>query len=293
MKKEQTNTKHIGLKFNYKSIDEKNFLIQGVVGSDDTLDRHGDRINPKGWILENFLKNPVILLNHNSWSLPIGKALRVEPSDDGLIFDIQLSKTYEKAKEVMGLIKEGIMNAWSVGFIVIEGQVPGSDYTINRMELLELSAVTIPANPNALTPKQQKSFDALNAFIEAHGEKAEAKTEETPNEGETEPKTEEPEVQTPPLPEKTEGDSDGGEVKTLEQRVEAMEAELKELKENSEKNIQEALTKFLNKTDDDEVIVSDPTLLALSAVQAELRKENKNTGKALSLLNKVLNSSKE
>ena len=34
--------------------------------SDGSLDRHGTRINPKGWDLTNFKKNPIALFGHDS-----------------------------------------------------------------------------------------------------------------------------------------------------------------------------------------------------------------------------------
>jgi hypothetical protein len=32
--------------------------------SDKTKDRYGDVIDPKGWVLANFKKNPIALFNH-------------------------------------------------------------------------------------------------------------------------------------------------------------------------------------------------------------------------------------
>jgi len=157
----------------FKSVDADEMKVSGVVGSDDSVDRHGDKINPKGWDLTNFKKNPVIMLNHDYSQFPIGKAVNVKRSKNSLVFDIQFSKTLPLAQEAFGLVKEGIMKAWSVGFLVKEWATAGSEYTIDSMELLELSLVGIPANPNALLNslnadqrKMVKSFDLLLKTLE-------------------------------------------------------------------------------------------------------------------------------
>ena len=45
--------------------------------SDATVDHAGDSIDPKGWDLSIFLKNPVALWSHDSFTPPIGKASNV------------------------------------------------------------------------------------------------------------------------------------------------------------------------------------------------------------------------
>lgn len=284
MKKEQLNdqVKNMSLVLEVKSLDKKNRIIRGVVGTTGNLDRHGDTVNPDGWILENFLKNPVIFVNHNSWSLPIGKAINVEKVENGLIFDIQFSKTLPKATEVWGLVEEGIMKAWSVGFIVLDWGRPGDEYTIMKQELLELSIVGLPANPDAMSPEKAKSFKALQTFIEAHGEK---------RENHIDPEdvvlpTEEPKEEEPEKTEEKKTDEDNLYNKLLE-RIESLETEVKEMKETQEKNLQD-ISKFMNKVESDEVITEDHIFLALNAVQQELQKDDKDIGKTLGQLNKVL-----
>src|SRR4249920_1869365 len=47
--------------------EDKEFIL-----SDATVDRYGDIVSADGWILENFMKNPIALFNHNS-DFPVGK----------------------------------------------------------------------------------------------------------------------------------------------------------------------------------------------------------------------------
>ena len=55
-------------KYSKKKGDRVSFIA-----STDDVDRYSDIIDQKGWQLDNYKKNPVILFNHNSQALPIGK----------------------------------------------------------------------------------------------------------------------------------------------------------------------------------------------------------------------------
>src|SRR3954468_23192214 len=47
-----------------------------IVASDFSLDSYNTRIDPAGWELEQFKKNPVICLQHDSYSgLPVAAAI--------------------------------------------------------------------------------------------------------------------------------------------------------------------------------------------------------------------------
>lgn len=68
------------------------------------------------------------------------------------------SKTNPVAQIAKDLYKEGMLNAVSVGFIV--KQRNSADYKIiEQAELLEVSFVAIPCNPNALSTEQRKIFE--------------------------------------------------------------------------------------------------------------------------------------
>lgn len=132
-------------------VDETKRQIIGVIGSTGVIDRQGESINPMGWQLGNYLKNPVLLYGHNYSSLPIGKATRVYVENGELKFDLEFADT-EMGNEVFTLFEGKYLNAFSVGFIPKKWGVSGVDqYDIMEQELLELSAVPVPANPEALS----------------------------------------------------------------------------------------------------------------------------------------------
>ena len=275
----------------FKALDDDKLLVAGVVGSDDSIDRHGDRINPKGWDLKNFKKSPVILLNHNYWSLPIGKAVNVRVENNQLLFDIEFSQTYDVAKTVYNLVKENIMKAVSVGFLVKEWARSGSDYTIEKAELLELSFVTVPANPNALSPNQKSLFeDFCNALEKAQTEHPHpgivADTKDIKPEGDVTPEAK------PETVEVTKDLMEG-----IAAKLASLETTLQTVTDSIDAKITEkidALTKsVIESTQSDADSADDPTLLALTALGQELKEQNQGAGKALRSLNLLLEKIQE
>src|SRR5579884_4075016 len=118
------------------------------------VDREGDTIDPNGWDLENYRKNPVVLFGHDYKSLPIAKAIDVHVTPRGLVATAEFPPpgVHPQADQVWGLMQFGLLNATSVGFRPIEReydhQRKGWNYL--RQELLEFSIVPVPANANAL-----------------------------------------------------------------------------------------------------------------------------------------------
>lgn len=153
-----------------KQVGSEEDRVLRFVGSDETQDRDRDIIEVAGWELENYKKNPVFLWGHNYWSPPVGQALKVWKEDGRLVFDIKFAtfEEYAFADIIYRLYKGGYLRAVSVGFIpkkweqIIEGEgesrrVIGLRFT--KQELLELSAVPVPSNPNALQVARAKGID--------------------------------------------------------------------------------------------------------------------------------------
>lgn len=122
--------------------------------SDATVDRMGDVIDQSGWILDNYKKNPVVLWCHDYSIPPIGKATDIRVVNGKLKATTKFAKT-ELAQEVWNLYRGGFLSSFSVGFKPRsyrpikdeEGNVTGFRFV--EQELLEYSAVSVPANPNA------------------------------------------------------------------------------------------------------------------------------------------------
>jgi hypothetical protein len=135
------------LNFQIKDIDEEARTFTAIA-SDDSTDRHGENIEQSGWDLENFIKNPVVPWSHDYYAPPVAKANEIGLKDGKLMFVPQFAKAdeYPFADTIFKLYKGGYLRAFSVGFIPTE--MDGD--TFKKQELLEISAVTVPSNPNAL-----------------------------------------------------------------------------------------------------------------------------------------------
>ena len=140
-----------------KGVDSETRTIRAYV-STKAWDRYGERFEADAFKdgLGNFKKNPVILFGHDYSSPPIAKAIGFEFDANGLILTMKFADT-DKAKEVFALYEGGFMSAFSVGFrpleVAFEERVTGSGEmgaVFVRAELLENSAVPVPANPEAV-----------------------------------------------------------------------------------------------------------------------------------------------
>ncbi len=136
------------------------------VFSDGTVDRAGDRIDPEGWDTEDFLKNPVALWAHDSYSPPIGRASNIGPVAGKLMGDIEFmpADISAFADSVFRMVQGGYVKAVSVGFRPIEWTFTndkdrpyGIDFT--KQELLEISVCPVPCNPNALLEARAKGIN--------------------------------------------------------------------------------------------------------------------------------------
>ena len=129
----------------------RRLVITAAVGSED---RKGDVIDPSGWDLEGYRRNPVFLWAHDRSLPPIGKASRVWVDGTSLRALVEFAPT-AFAEQVSELYAQGFMRGVSVGFIPLETEMRASShgrrgYWYKRQELLEISAVPVPMHSNAL-----------------------------------------------------------------------------------------------------------------------------------------------
>ena len=122
--------------------------------STDAVDRDNDTINQSGWKLDSFLRNPVVLFAHDYSSLPVAKCTDLRLNNGQLIATAEFPPEglYPFADQVFAMLKDGFLNATSVGFRPVRATPNamrgGTDFT--EQELLEFSIVPVPANPEAV-----------------------------------------------------------------------------------------------------------------------------------------------
>jgi phage head maturation protease len=127
----------------------------------------------KGWKLDAFNANPVILLNHDDGSggflgmgrkdvLPIGKG-RAYVEGEALMVDIEFDQKDDLAKRVEQKVADGFLNAVSVRYLLQEGKFKSNDLggiDSDEQELLEISLVNIPGNQRAVRVKELADAEA-------------------------------------------------------------------------------------------------------------------------------------
>lgn len=154
------------------------------VASDGTRDSAGTVLNQEGWSLERFNKNGVIGYQHKvygGWDDTanpdnvIGKGRAyVEGGKLYVDVDFEPKEINELADKIYQKILFGSLKAVSVGFLptghgswgkgaeAIDGKNP--TYYYAGQELLEVSVVNIPANPNAIKKAMEMQEEELSGL---------------------------------------------------------------------------------------------------------------------------------
>lgn len=139
--------------------------------SDASIGRDQHTIAPDAWVLDNFQRNPVFLWAHDQSAPPIGKVLNLRTLNGKLKGDVLYAdaETYPFADMIFRMVKQGLLNATSAGWIPLDWKVSrdkarqgGVDFT--SVELLEISQVPVPALPTALADARASGIDTRPMF---------------------------------------------------------------------------------------------------------------------------------
>ena len=138
------------------------------VASTGEVDRHGDTVAPEGWRLDAYRDNPVVLWAHDYGEPAIGRAEAVWSDGRALRARLEFAPT-EFAGQVERLYRQGYQRGVSVGFRPLRFEdrrdpVNGAFLGIRflEQELLEISAVPVPANGGALLTEEAARTPALS-----------------------------------------------------------------------------------------------------------------------------------
>lgn len=165
MEKGQSNKKDLTV--NTEEIGER--TVRFTI-SKEVVDRDGDILRANGVDFGNYMKNPVFLGFHNSRDFPLGKVVKFWVEGNSVKADVYFPKLEELSSDINNVsekarlidfcfhcYKTGMLNAVSVGFIPLEWTETKDGYDITKWELLEFSAVAVPANQDAIA-EAVKSF---------------------------------------------------------------------------------------------------------------------------------------
>jgi HK97 family phage prohead protease len=152
---------------------DKGQIMRGYASTFDTPYPigHAQEIITRGAFGRTLTEKPdvVALVNHDQ-SMPIARttngSLELEEDERGLAVRINPIDT-SYAKDLMIAVRSGVVNSMSFGFVVKDDAYENRNGQMYRMvkdlDLVEVSVVTIPANPAATLRVDTRSFDIWQA----------------------------------------------------------------------------------------------------------------------------------
>lgn len=185
-------TQNIQVITRVKEVGGDGSRVLEFIASTETPDRSNDIIDVNGWVLDNYIgaigkgSNPIFAWSHDYSKLPVGKTVAVNKDVRGKALSIRVkfptiaemcsdpahpSDAALFADTVYNMYKNGMLNAVSVGFRGIKYKTRDDDAVLEKpewmrgihfleQELLEVSAVLVPCNQDALvTMRGMKGFN--------------------------------------------------------------------------------------------------------------------------------------
>lgn len=118
------------------------------------------------------VENVKIYYGHQHEDLPIGKVIDGRDTEAGFEITAKLTAGVQRADETLALMRDGVLNKFSVGFVPIEQSVDGNVVTRTHVDLREVSVVAQPAFAGA-------------SITQVREEQETDPTDATPNESES------------------------------------------------------------------------------------------------------------
>jgi hypothetical protein len=140
------------------------------VASTEGVARDGLEIGMDAWNLDNYRRNPVVLWAHDysGQRPPIGRA-DVFVDGDRLMADVTFDQSDDFARSIEAKYRGGFLHSVSVGWdtqAMEPSPVAGSRGRVTRADLLDISAVPVPGDPNALIARQARALAAIAEAVD-------------------------------------------------------------------------------------------------------------------------------
>jgi HK97 family phage prohead protease len=139
--------------------DDKNVYVEGYASAavrdlyDEVITEEALKEAAKDLTREPYNK---VFLNHKHDDIPIGKIIEAEVRDGKLWVKLMLNKAHPQFETVYRSLKDGFLDAFSIGFKALEKQ----GNRIIKLRIVEVSLVSIPANPQAVVEQvYEKNFE--------------------------------------------------------------------------------------------------------------------------------------
>lgn len=151
--------------------------VARFIASTASVDRMGDIVD-QSWDLAAYLRNPVILQNHDYHAPVVGMATRAAVEAGALVIDVLFDTSGHNpdGQRLASQVAAGFVRACSVGFrpssVTPRSSLPEGDprkadrgYVLAGNELLELSIVSVPANAEALAQRSAPIDEMVSAIV--------------------------------------------------------------------------------------------------------------------------------
>ncbi len=139
-------------KFDVKEVKEDEGTFTGHAATfSDKPDSYGDIIDAGAFTktLKEGGKRIKSLWNHSVME-PIGKPTELSEDDKGLLFKVKLSLGVQRAREVLSLMKDGVITEMSIGYDTMKETYRDGVRHLQEIRLWDISPVTFAANPEAI-----------------------------------------------------------------------------------------------------------------------------------------------
>ncbi len=137
--------------FEVKEVDEEEGIFTGYAATfSKTPDSYGDIIDKGAFkkTLKEGAKRIKILWNHRVLE-PIGKPLEMFEDEKGLYVKGKLSLGVQRGKEILSLMKDGVITELSIGYDTVKESWAEGIRHLQEVRLWDFSPVTFAANPEA------------------------------------------------------------------------------------------------------------------------------------------------
>ena len=155
-------TRHIEMR-----LDDAEGTIRGIAVP------YGQPANIGGAYEERFAPGAIrsvedvkIYYGHQHDDLPIGRVIEGRDTEEGFEIVAKLTKGVQRADETLALMRDGVLNRFSVGFVPVEQTRDGNVVTRTLVDLKEVSVVSFPAYSGAEITQVREEQEPAEAETE-------------------------------------------------------------------------------------------------------------------------------
>lgn len=145
--------------------------ITDQVVSNETPNDHGYVVLSSGLDWNRYRKNPIFLYMHD-WDKPIGFLSNIRKEGDDWLADFNFDEITQISKDAAAMYQAGTLRAASIAGKAYYSEVDGIRFA-TRFEVYEVSLVSIPANPDAVSSRPGDDKTLAVSFLADSSEEIE------------------------------------------------------------------------------------------------------------------------